>query len=215
MREDHYRNQSPGYGMGHTRRDRILALVGGSGMRILDVGCGNGALGARLREQGNWVGGIELSQSALVTARERLDAVWSFNIEQPWPQRLTDEPFDRIILAEVLEHVFDPVAVLRQARSVLAPGGSIIITTPNFLTWTNRLRFLVGAFRYQEQGMFDFGHIRWFTYQYLRETLSAAGLRIADEHHIIFPGKLTRVLKRWPSLFAWQFSVRVVPVPTP
>jgi len=198
--------------MGHTRRDRILGLAGGSGMRVLDVGCGNGALGAVIRGRGNWVGGVELSEQALAVARGRLDELWSFDIESVWPQRLTDGPFDLVILSEVLEHVFDPIAVLRSVRNVLQPRGAIIITTPNFMTWTNRVRFLFGDFRYRDQGMFDFGHIRWFTYRYLRSVLSEAGFRMTDERHIIFPGKLTRFLKYWPSLFAWQFIIRAQPL---
>ncbi len=208
MREDHYKGRVVAYGMSHTRRDRILALAKGTGQRILDIGCAAGALGALLRERGNWVGGVELSDAAIALARQRLDEVWSFDVEKLWPQRLTDEPFDVVILGEVLEHVFDPIAVLRSVRSILTDGGSIIITTPNFMTWTNRLRFLVGDFQYEEEGMFDFGHIRWFTYRYLRKVLSDAGFMVTDERHIIFPGKLTTLLKRWPSLFAWQFIVK-------
>jgi len=208
MREEYYRQRTASYGMGPTRRDRIAALAAGSGQRILDIGCAAGALGAFLKERGNWVGGVELSEAAAAEARNRLDAVWSFDIEQPWPKRLSDEPFDIIIMGEVLEHVFDPVQVLRSARSVLKPGGAVIVTTPNFMTWKNRIRFLLGDMRYQAEGMFDFGHIRWFTYRYLKEVLSEAGFHITHERHIMIPARLAGLLKRWPSLFAWQFVVR-------
>lgn len=209
-KESYYRDWEFKYGMSHTRRDRILALAQGTGMRVLDVGCAAGALGARIRERGNWVGGIELSVEGARLAGERLDRVWSFDIESPWPGELQASDMDLVIVGEVLEHVFDPVNVLSNIRSALKPGGSVIITTPNFITWTNRFRFLVGDFRYEEEGMFDFGHIRWFTYGYLKEVLKEAKYRIADEQHIIFPGKLTKILKHWPSLFAWQFVVRAV-----
>lgn len=208
MKNEYYQHRTA-YGMGHTRRDRILALVDGrSGQRVLDIGCADGTLGALLKARGSWVGGVELSRSAVERARQRLDAVWLFDIEQPWPSELRQMPFDTIIFGEVLEHVFDPIAVLRQARRVLASNGAVIITTPNFMTWTNRLRFLFGSFRYAKEGMFDFGHIRWFTYQYLKETLAQSGFAITYERHIIFPGKLTAILKRWPSLFARQFVVK-------
>lgn len=208
MNESHYEHKAIAYGMGHTRRDRILSLAQGAGRRVLDVGCARGYLGKIIRDRGNWVGGVELSHEAANIARTNLDEVWSFDIQQPWPQQLLDEPFDLIILGEVVEHLFDPVQVLRNLRGALRPGGLIIITTPNFMTWTNRLRFLIGKFRYQEQGMFDFGHIRWFTYSYLKEVLAEAGFQIEGERHIIFPGKLTWLLKSIPSLFAWQFIVK-------
>jgi SAM-dependent methyltransferase len=144
--------------MSHTRRDRILSLVQGTGLRVVDLGCANGSLGKRIRDQGNWVGGVELSREARVLARSVLDHVWEFDIQEEWPAELQRQDLDIVIASEVLEHVFDPVAVLRHARSALKQGGHIVITTPNFMTWTNRLKFLVGAFAYQHEGMFDFGN---------------------------------------------------------
>lgn len=208
MKRSYYENNASSYGMSHTRRDRILSLIGKPGQRVLDVGCGRGHLGKLIRERGNWVGGVEISSNAAELARKELDAVWNFDTEGPWPQDLQRGDFDLIVLSEFLEHVFDPVAVLKQAYTALKLDGRIIITTPNFMTWTNRIKFLFGRFRYEEQGMFDFGHIRWFTYRYLREVLEETGFRITAERHIIFPGKLTRILKRWPSLFTWQFIVK-------
>src|SRR3989344_6015979 len=181
MKSHHYKNKV--YGIGHTRMRRILELAGTlSGRRVLDVGCSNGKLGALIRDLGNYVAGIEISNTAVAQARTVLDALYEFDIEHPWPSET--KGFDRIILARILEHVSDPVAVLRQARAALADTGAIIITTPNFMTWTNRLRFIVGMFAYQEEGMFDFGHIRWFTYDYLKTVLHRAGFIIIEERHI-------------------------------
>ncbi len=207
-KETYYRGWKSKYGMSHTRRDRILALASGVGMRVLDVGCAAGALAGRIKERGNWVGGIELSDEGRRQAAERLDKVWSFDIEGSWPDEVQQADLDLVILGEVLEHVFDPVTVLRSVARSLKSDGAIIITTPNFMTWTNRLRFLAGDLRYQKEGMFDFGHIRWFTHRYLKEVLAESGFQITDERHIIFPGKLTSLLKLWPSVFAWQFIVK-------
>lgn len=206
MRENYYNSKSKEYGVGHTRLKRILDLVGTeSGLRVLDVGCGNGRIGSEIKKNGNYVAGVEISSEAAEIASQALDKVHSFNIESSWPGELQKGDFDLVLLPEILEHVFDPVEVLKSARNALKPGGNLIITTPNFLTWTNRLRFLLGDFQYQAQGMFDFGHIRWFTYKYLHETLKLSGFRITQERHIIFPGKLAKVLKHFPSLFAFQF----------
>lgn len=208
-RTEHYANKSVHYGMGHTRRDRILRLAGSrSGIRILDVGCARGYLGCQLKKRGNYVAGIEVSPLAAQEAKSVLDKVYCFDIEQSWKECMGEDRFDCVVLGEILEHVFDPVQVLKSAIGVLNPGGEIIITTPNFMTWTNRIKFIFGWFKYSNQGMFDFGHIRWFTYRYLKEVLGAAGLKITKEEHIIFPGKLTGILKFWPSLFAFQFIVK-------
>lgn len=209
MRENYYNEKSPSYGMSHTRLRRIMELVGDRpGLRVLDVGCGNGRMGQKIREKGNYVAGVEISEKAVAMARSLLDAAYAFDIERPWPQELQEADFDLVVLPEILEHVFDPVGVLKSVRSSLKPDGAIIITTPNFMTWTNRLKFVFGRFQYEEQGMFDFGHIRWFTYAYLKEVLAQGGFELTDERHIIFPGKLTGFLKNFPSLFAWQFVVK-------
>lgn len=208
MRESHYQNKSTQYGIAHTRLSRILKLAKVSGARVLDIGCARGYVGAKIKEHGNYVAGIEISKNAAEEAGKVLDKVYSFDIERDWPEEVKSEKFDLVIMAEVLEHVFDPVEVLKNVSSVLKTGGHIVITTPNFMTWTNRLKFLIGNFEYQDQGMFDFGHIRWFTYPYLKEVLTKSGFDITDERHIIFPGKLTRLLKRWPGVFAFQFIVK-------
>jgi len=209
MKTDYYQNKSQDYGMSHTRLRRILNISSPlNGKKVLDVGCGNGRLGEELKKLGAEVCGIETSETAANQAHERIDEVFIADIEKKWPEQILLENFDLIILAEVLEHMFDPVRVLKQASACLKRGGGVVITTPNFMTWTNRLKFLFGKFKYKDQGMFDFGHIRWFTYTYLKDVIKNAGLVIEEESHIIFPGKLTFILKRWPSFFAWQFVIK-------
>ena len=205
----YYREKSVAYGMSHTRLKRILEFIPGDcALRVLEVGCANGRLGQEIKKLGHFVAGIEISGQAAQNAREVLDEVYVFDIEGEWPKKLEEQKFDLVVLPEILEHIFDPVQVLRDAYRVLQDDGEIIITTPNFMVWTNRMRFLFGRFKYEEQGMFDFGHIRWFTYSYLKEVLKEAGFKLIKENHIIFPGKLTKILKYWPSMFAFQFVIK-------
>lgn len=209
MKKTHYENKSLNYGVSHTRLKRILALIGKEpGMKVLEVGCAAGRLGREIKKLSHYVAGVEISESAAQEAKKVLDQVYVFDIENDWPTEVLNQRFDLVVLPEILEHVFDPVYILRNASAVLKPNGQIIITTPNFLAWANRIRFLFGFFKYEKEGMFDFGHIRWFTYPYLKQVLSESGFTITDEKHIIFPGKLTRILKFWPGLFARQFVVR-------
>lgn len=208
-KEIHYENRSLGYGVSHTRLKRILSLIGNRpGMRVFEVGCASGRLGREIKNLGHYVAGVEISESAAKEAKKVLDQVYVFDIEGDWPIEILNERFDLIVLPEILEHTFNPVYVLKKSRAILKPDAEIIITTPNFLTWVNRVRFLFGFFRYEKEGMFDFGHIRWFTYSYLKQVLAETGFTITKEKHIIFPGKLTKVLKFWPGLFARQFVIK-------
>jgi SAM-dependent methyltransferase len=206
-RQLHYEQKSAGYQSSSARDSRILELVGGPGLRVLDVACGPGHIGAQIRERGNYVVGTEISESAAAKARQVLDEVRVLDLESPWPDALRAKPFDVVLLGEILEHVFDPVVVLKEARSVLSPHGKIVVTTPNFLLWIARLQILFGRFRYQKYGLWDFGHIRFFTYDYLRQVLAEAGFRVERERHIAHPERLTPLVGRWPSLFAMYFVV--------
>ncbi|MEK7536907.1 MAG: class I SAM-dependent methyltransferase [Patescibacteria group bacterium] len=208
-KKSHYENKSLNYGVSHTRLKRILSLLGRkSKQRVLEVGCASGRLGREIKKLGHYVAGIEISESAAAQAKKVLDKVYVFDVESEWSADILSQKFDLVILSEILEHVFDPVYVLKKSSAVLKPAGEIILTTPNFLTWTNRFRFLFGFFKYEREGMFDFGHIRWFTYPYLKKVLAESGFTITNEKHIIFPGKLTKILKLWPSLFVRQFVVK-------
>jgi 2-polyprenyl-3-methyl-5-hydroxy-6-metoxy-1,4-benzoquinol methylase len=208
MDKRYYENKSVNYGMGHTRRRKILELIDGSGLRVLDVACASGYLGERVKKAGNYVEGLEISEAAVQKAQQVLDAVFVGDVQHAWPTELRNGGYDLIIMAEILEHVFDPLVVLRQAHEALRNGGSIIITTPNFLAWKNRIKFLFGKFAYTDQGIFDFGHIRWFTWRYLKTVLDESGFKIIRQNHIIYPGKLTWLLSWWPSLFASQFIIK-------
>lgn len=209
MKTSHYQNKSVQYGVSHTRLSRVLDLVGPrSGLKVLEIGCASGRLGSEIKKLGNHVTGVEISEFTAQEARKVLDKVHVFDIEEKWPDNLRSYNFNLILLTEILEHVFDPVEVLGNASKVLKEKGEIIITTPNFMIWTNRIRFLWGDFEYQKQGMFDFGHIRWFTHAYLKDVLRKSGFKIVEEKHIIFPGKLTRILRYLPSIFAFQFIIK-------
>lgn len=205
----HYEYKSLNYGISHTRLKRILSLLDGrSNQLVLEIGCAAGRLGSEIKKIGHYVAGIEISESAAREAKKVLDEVYVFDIESDWPEELLTQKFDLIILTEILEHTFNPVDVLKKSAAVLKQNGEITLTTLNFLTWTNRVRFLFGLFEYRQQGMFDFGNIRWFTYKYLKGVLGESGFIITAEKHIIFPGKLTKILKFWPGLFASQFIIK-------
>ncbi len=213
MNKEYYKDKSLKYGIGGTRRKRVFGLIGDvKNKKILDMGCATGYIGSELKMMGNYVVGVDISEPAVKQAREKLDEAYAMNIVGDWPEEIKKRKFDLIIMAEILEHVFDPANILKKAHSILAEGGEAIITTPNILAWHHRIKFVFGKFKYENQGTFDFGHIRFFTYPYLKKILNESGFRIVKENHIIYPGKLTKILRFWPSMFANQFIVKIVEV---
>lgn len=128
---------------GDERAARIRALVGGPGLRVLEVGCRTGAL-ARHYAPGNTVVGVDVDRAALDAAAERLgmETHWS-DVEDSLP--FEDGSFDVVVAAEVLEHLADPAAALANVRRVLRPGGRLVGSVPNAYRLKNRLVFMAGG----------------------------------------------------------------------
>ena len=95
---------------------------------VLDVGCHTGDLLVQLRERGLEVAGIESSSDGARACRERGLSVTQGLVEDvPLPSGR----FGTILMSHVLEHVRDPVAVLRKLKAALTPGGRIVVAVPN------------------------------------------------------------------------------------
>jgi methionine biosynthesis protein MetW len=151
----------------------------------LDVGCGDGGT------SGTWLAGhsasyigVDISSSAIEAARARgLDArLITDASELPFEEA----SFDLVTCTEVLEHLFEPQAAVKEMVRVLRPGGRLLVTVPNAAHWRNRLDLaLLG--RWSGRGDDLSGtepwrdpHIRFFTTRSLRAMLQAAGLRASD-----------------------------------
>jgi SAM-dependent methyltransferase len=158
-------------------RPEVAALVPPTARRILDVGCGHGALGRLLKSRGCEVTGVELVPDAADHARRFLDRVEVADVEVdglPFPAA----SFDVVILADVLEHFIDPWSVAKQAAELLAPGGCIIASVPNVQNIDVLRRLVRGRWDYRERGILDRGHLRFFTLRTLRRLFDEAGLRV-------------------------------------
>jgi SAM-dependent methyltransferase len=143
------------------------------GLRVLDVGCGFATTSAHIQKLGNDVTGIEESAVACAVAAGRLGRVVQADLQQA---ELGSQQFDAIIFADVLEHVPWPVGVLRRYLQWLAPNGSVIVSLPNVGLWSVRFAHLAGRWQYEETGVLDRTHLRFFTRSSARWLLGQGGL---------------------------------------
>lgn len=155
---------------------RHMVEMIGSNKTVLDVGCATGYLAKALRSFGNTVTGVEYDPEAAERARAFADRVVVADLDHvDLRQALPGETFDVVVFGDVLEHLRDPLPPLQQARSLLAPGGYIVISIPNIAHGDVRMSLLLGRFPYRNLGLLDSTHLRFFTRANLRGLLADAG----------------------------------------
>lgn len=156
-----------------------IASAGLKGQRILDIGCGSGLLGEALRKKGNYVIGVNISQSELAVAKNRLDEIICHDVTSDIDINL-EQPVDVLLFSDILEHTPDPEFVLKKFLKYLKPGGLIIISIPNVACYNMRLRLLGGFFNYEDYGVLDRTHLRFFTKKSLLKFLHHCGLTVVN-----------------------------------
>ena len=157
---------------GRRRRfDRYVCFLRfpGKGARVLDIGCGNGRVLLQLRAAGWEVSGIEPDEkSAAQAVATGLDVRAGLLKPGDWP----DGYFDAITMNHVIEHLHDPIALLRVCGQLLKPGGQISVTTPNLLSRGHQI------FGPEWFGLQSPTHLVLFTPDSLGRALETCGFRL-------------------------------------
>jgi len=199
---------------------------------VLDLGCSDGALAAELRVLGHRVTGVDVEEHPGVT--DRVDRFVAGDLDDGIPDGVGGD-FDVVVAADVLEHVRDPERLLDDIGARLAPGGSVVISVPNFAHWYPRVRVALGCFDYDRRGILDRGHLRFFTRRSFERLLARRGYAVRRRESLTLPLEAARrggrdpapagaeptvgVLRRLdrlattlrPTLFAYQFLYEVEP----
>jgi len=157
----------------------ILDLIPKMVKHLLDVGCGSGDLGIAAKQQlgVQEVVGIEFYEPAALVAQTKLDRVILEDIEQ-LTLDLPKGHFDCIVCADVLEHTKDPWQVLRNLRHFLRDDGVFIASLPNIRHIVPILKIIFDRFEYEESGILDKTHLRFFTLHTIRQLFNETGYQI-------------------------------------
>jgi SAM-dependent methyltransferase len=179
-------------------KQAVLARVP-AGARVLEIGAHTGFFSQALRERGCTVTALEVDPRAATRAAAHADRLVVGDVEDPAVRARLGGPFDVVLLMHVLEHLVDPWSVLRAMREVVDDAGRTIVLLPNVACWrVRKALFLGGAFDYEDTGILDRTHLRFFTLDSARALLETSGWAIADWAPVGVCVPLERRLRRLP-----------------
>lgn len=191
----------------------------GHGQRVLDLGCAAGYLSEALAGRGFSVACIDWPGTPHPATVEFSGADLDDGLGP------VDGPFEYIICADVIEHLRDPLRILKECRARIAPGGLLVASLPNSAHWYFRWNVLMGRFPQHERGLFDSTHLHFYTWDGWVNLFARAGFRVESVRSSAVPIGLAlpsmegswfvRAMERlsvecakvWKTLFAYQFIV--------
>ena len=163
----------------HNAHGLVAAFVP-NGSRVLDIGCGFGQIASRLQQRGCRITGVEPDPARRAVAAEFCERVMDGVAEGLDQLDLEPASFDAILFADVLEHLVNPWAALRDVQRFLKPEGRTVISIPNIANFGVRVNLLKGEFEYQDFGIYDRTHLRFFTRATAEELVQSAGLHVVQ-----------------------------------
>jgi len=174
-----------------THNAELLALVPVDARRIVEVGCSSGALAREYKKinPACHYTGVEIVPQYAEMARRHCDSVVLNDIETVDDEFFLDRfSCDCWIFGDSLEHLRDPWRLLARIRESIPRDGSVVACIPNAQHWSIQARLSRGDFRYEESGLLDRTHLRWFTRKTMVEMFSSANFKIvAGTERVISP----------------------------
>lgn len=179
-----------------SEREDIIALVPDDTRRVLDVGCGFGLMGKRLKEGRNIeVIGIENEERVINIARDNVDQLIIGDVEN-MKLPLEQGYFDCIVYGDILEHLKEPWRLIGEHTRYLKKGGCCIASIPNISHYSILKGLLNDIWEYRPSGILDETHLRFFTLEGIRQMFKDAGYLIEEEKRYIRASKSKKILNK-------------------
>ncbi len=177
---------------------KILELVG-KGSYVLELGCASGYMTRYMKEKLNCrVVCVEIDKAAAGLAEPFSEKTMVGDVETlDFKAAGLDNRYDVIIMADILEHLKDAKRLLVTLREYLAPEGFLLISIPNGVHGSVALEFLDGKIQYQETGLLDNTHLRFFDKDSFTQLLDNAGYLVSHLDRIIVHPKDTELKTLW------------------
>jgi len=180
---------------------RALAHVP-AGCTVLELGPGAGSMTRMLAARQCGVTAVERDPECQTLAAPFCAELIAGDLEQPeeWLPQLAARRFDVILACDVLEHLRDPALLLRHLPALLAPGGAFIVTIPNVAHLGIIAALLSDDFPYQEKGLLDATHVRFFTRPTLAALLEQTGWLPKHWEPIPLAPQYSEFAKHWAQI---------------
>lgn len=179
-------------------RVELVEMLPSVPKRVLEVGCAEGATLEYLKKRGaEYVAGVEINHDACERAKLKgIDLVLNSDVENDVLPFRGNE-FDCIILADVLEHLYNPWDTLTKISGYLNESGHILLSIPNVKHYMI-LKDLVfkDQWEYENAGILDDSHIRFFTLKETLKLLDKAGLGVVNIKYITSSGSKFRLINK-------------------
>lgn len=181
---------------------RVVRMVG-HGKRVLELGAGPGSIARILfGVNGCRVTALEIDATALDKLAPYCERVCQADLNRPdWADCLGGAAdFEVVVLADVLEHVRDPAAVLAKAASLLAGSGHMVISLPHAGHVAIHACLFEEDFEYRDWGLLDRTHIRFFGLRNMQQLFEQCGLKIIAAEFVVREPEQTEFAARWPRM---------------
>ncbi|MCX6619584.1 MAG: class I SAM-dependent methyltransferase [Acidobacteria bacterium] len=212
----------------YSSHSKLLAMLPavGNGMRVLDVGCGNGYVGELLTARGYRVTGVERAGGYDAAFPDGV-ALVEADLDAGLPR--IEERFSYIVCADILEHVKDPARLLGELRPLLEPDGQLVASLPNSGNFYFRLNILLGRFPREDKGLFYRTHLHFYMLDGWKELFESTGFGLSAMEPTGIPVGLAfpawqdslvvaaaewisyMTARLWKRLFAYQFVIKACP----
>lgn len=174
-------------------RYEIEELLPDFSKNVLDIGCGDGSTLNWLKSNNKCknIYGVEISDASCLKAKKILNDVVNVNVEDD-VDLFPGKVFDLILILDTLEHLVNPWNFLKKIKSKLSDNGSIVISIPNVRHYSIIINlFIKGEWEYEESGILDNTHLRFFTKKSLFKIFEKSDLKIIQvkKYPIDFNGK--------------------------
>jgi 2-polyprenyl-3-methyl-5-hydroxy-6-metoxy-1,4-benzoquinol methylase len=195
-------------------RSELIEMLPLTRGRFLEIGCGTGGTLDLLKQRGAiYTAGVDINAESIKMAADKgLDSAIVADIEKDdLPYR--EKEFDGIILADVLEHLYDPWNTLKKITNYIADDGYILISLPNIKYYKVLRRLMFhDEWTYDDAGILDITHIRFFTLTEIYRLLKFSGLKCVRIKKQFVSSKKMKMLNKLffcklDNFFSYQFYI--------